>query len=314
MTIAKASHLRVLYLLSTSLCANVSADVPCTAEDLSSVAVRPNIDFNTSIQPIINTNCGSCHNFRNLGGLDMDPGVAVANLVDVPSSTTTAGIPRITPLNLDKSFLFKKINCTDLSLTYGFHMPEAFEPGLPPPPALSKEDQAAFRDWILQGARATAAPSIKLGGYLSGNWFIPSQGGGHGFQLEFTDAPGSTAGALQVIAIWFAYTPIPSTLNDGSGQNWIYSQGDYDPASNTVTAPAVLLTGAGFPFPATNFNPNDIRRVSGDSSSLWGSLTFTFSDCDHGTVSWTSTLSAYGSSTPLAIQRLTKIAGTTCPQ
>ncbi|HSN01346.1 MAG TPA: plastocyanin/azurin family copper-binding protein, partial [Rudaea sp.] len=33
---------------------------------------------------------------------------------------------------------------------------------------------------------AAAPPSIALGGYLSGNWYVPNQGG-HGFQLEFTN-------------------------------------------------------------------------------------------------------------------------------
>ena len=154
-------------------------------------------------------------------------------------------------------------------------------------------------------------PAIALGGYLSGNWFIPSQGGGHGFQLEFTNAPGSP-GMLQALAIWFVYTPAGSTAGDGSGQNWIYAQGDYDPSANTVTLPAVLLVGAKFP---PNFNPNDIHRVPNDSS-LWGHITFAFSGCNDGTVSWHSDVPGYNgeNDTPLAIQRLTQIAGTTCPQ
>jgi plastocyanin len=156
-----------------------------------------------------------------------------------------------------------------------------------------------------------AGPTIALGGYLSGNWFIPSQGGGHGFQLEFTSAPGS-AGMLQALAIWFVYTPAGSAAGDGSGQNWIYAQGDYDPAASTVTLPAILLAGARFP---PNFNANDIHRVPNDAS-LWGHITFAFSGCNAGTVSWHSDLAGYNAAndTPLAIQRLTQIAGTTCPQ
>ena len=158
---------------------------------------------------------------------------------------------------------------------------------------------------------SAATPTFSLGGYLSGNWFIPAQGGGHGFQLEFTNAPGSP-GKLQALAIWFVYTPAGSSAGDGSGQNWIYAQGDYDTSSNTVTLPAVLLAGAKFP---PNFNPNDVHRVPNDSS-LWGHITFTFSACDTGTVSWHSDLPGYNgeNDTSLAIQRLTQIAGTTCPQ
>jgi plastocyanin len=156
-----------------------------------------------------------------------------------------------------------------------------------------------------------AAPTIALGGYLSGNWFIPTQGGGHGFQLEFTNAPGS-AGKLQALAIWFVYTPAGSSAGDGSGQNWIYAQGDYDPAASTVTLPAVLLVGPRFP---PNFNSADLHRVPNDTS-LWGTLTFAFSGCNDGTVSWHSDVPGYNAEndTPLAMQRLTQIAGTTCPQ
>jgi hypothetical protein len=235
----------------------------------------------------------------------MDPGKAVADLVNMPSSTTTAGIPRVTPSDLDKSFLFKKINCTNLDLMYGFRMPEAFEPGLPPPPPLGQEDQAAIRDWILQGALAAAAPppSIALGGYLSGNWFNPAQGG-HGFQLEFTSQPDGTVPSQdEVIAIWFVYTP------DGSGQNWIYSQGPYDPTRNSVMLPATIFHGAKFPFPMANYNSDDVQGSLGD----WGSLTFTFTDCDNGTMSWSSSVDGYSSGS-MPIRRTTSIAGVSCPK
>ena len=151
-----------------------------------------------------------------------------------------------------------------------------------------------------------ATPTINLGGYLSGNWFIPSQGGGQGFQLEFTNNNND------MIAIWFAYTPAGSTANDGSGQNWVYSEGGYDPTKNTVTLPAILLAGARFP---PNFHAADVHRVPSDAST-WGTITFTFTDCNNGTVSWHSTLAGYdqANDTPVAIQRLTQIAGTTCPQ
>jgi plastocyanin len=108
-------------------------------------------------------------------------------------------------------------------------------------------------------------PTITIGGYLSGNWFMPSQGGGQGFQLEFTNANSD------LVAIWFAFSPGGSTANDGSGQNWIYSQGAYDTTKNTVTVPAILLAGARFP---PNFHPADVHRVPNDAST-WGTITFT---------------------------------------
>ena len=100
-----------------------------------------------------------------------------------------------------------------------------------------------------------------------------------------------------MVAIWFVYAP------DGSGQNWIYAQGTYDKTTNSVTLPAVLLTHAKFP---PNFVENDVQRTD------WGTLTFTFADCNNGTVTWNSPLQGYGVGS-LPITRLTQIAGTTCP-
>ena len=141
----------------------------------------------------------------------------------------------------------------------------------------------------------TFAPGMPLGGYLSGNWYNPDQGG-HGFQLEMTNTH-------EMIAIWFVYTP------DGSGQSWIYAEGFWDGTKNTVTLPAIILTGAKFP---PNFHEADVHRQQDQG---WGTLTFTFSDCDHGTASWHTDAPGYNNAndTPLPIVRLTQIAGTRCP-
>ena len=147
------------------------------------------------------------------------------------------------------------------------------------------------------------AATINLGGYLSGNWLNPAQGG-HGFQFEFTNQPdGGIPSQKELVAIWFVYTP------DGSGQNWIYAQGPFDSTKNTVTVPATIFHGVKFPFPLSNFDPNALLGDLGD----WGTLTFTFSDCNNGTASWNSTVSGYGNGS-FPITRLTSIQGTSCPQ
>ena len=146
-------------------------------------------------------------------------------------------------------------------------------------------------------------PSIKLGGYLSGNWFNPAQGG-HGFQLEFTNQFDSTVTSQhELVAIWFVYTP------DGSDQNWIYAQGPFDATKSTVTLPATIFHGPKFPFPLNNYDPNVLQGNLGD----WGSVTLSFSDCNNGTASWTSGVTGYGTGS-MPIQRLTSIQGTACPQ
>lgn len=156
---------------------------------------------------------------------------------------------------------------------------------------------------IIVNAVAPPPPSIALGGYLSGNWFNPAQGG-HGFQFEFTNSPDEAIPTQkELVAIWFVYTP------DGNGQDWIYAQGPYDSTKNTVTVPATIFHGAKFPFPLTNYDPNAVLGSLGD----WGTLTFTFSDCNNGTAAWASGVTGYGTGT-IPIQRITTIQGTACPQ
>lgn len=143
---------------------------------------------------------------------------------------------------------------------------------------------------------APPPPSIKLGGYLSGNWYDASQSG-HGFELEFTSQPSDTPGQNALVAYWYVYTP------DGSGQNWIFAYGGYDATSNTVTVPAFLFGGTKFP---PLFDPNAVTQTA------WGTLTFTFADCNNGTASWTSNITGYGSGS-MPITRITNVAGTVCP-
>jgi plastocyanin len=138
----------------------------------------------------------------------------------------------------------------------------------------------------------TVASTFAITPGISGNWFNPTSGqDGHGVQFEILPDHG-------ILAIWFVFTP------DGSGQTWLYAQGAYDPSSNTVTVPAYLSLGAKFP---PNFTHAD------DHVTQWGTLTFTFTDCNNGMLSWTSTATGYPASGSLPITRATSIAGTTCP-
>lgn len=139
---------------------------------------------------------------------------------------------------------------------------------------------------------AVTVSAITIGPGVSGNWDDPTAGqGGHGFQFEILPNNG-------ILAIWFVFTP------DGFGQTWLYSQGSYDPSSNTVTLPAYISLGPKFP-------PN--YKLSDRHLTQWGTLTFTFTDCDHGTASWTSTALGYPPSGSFPIARVTTIAGMTCP-
>jgi hypothetical protein len=130
-----------------------------------------------------------------------------------------------------------------------------------------------------------------LGGYLSGSWYDYTTSG-EGFDLQFT------AQADILIATWFTYSP------DGKSTQWIYGGGTYDPTMSTVTVPAVLTSG-------TSFSPNFVK--ANVEKTPWGNFTFAFTDCNNVTLTWNSTLPGYGSGTK-HLQRLTSIAGLSCPQ
>jgi hypothetical protein len=104
-----------------------------------------------------------------------------------------------------------------------------------------------------------------------------------------------------MLAIWFVFNPA------GTQQNWIYSQGGYDPTSNDVVLPAFLEVGGAFP---PNFDSSKL------DPKAWGALEFKFSDCNSGTAEYTPNEAAvnagYGHVT-FPIQRLSSIAGVTCP-
>ena len=131
-------------------------------------------------------------------------------------------------------------------------------------------------------------PTTTISAGLSGSWYDPSQSG-HGFLIQVVQGN-------VFLAYWFVYTP------DGTAQSWLLGAGSYDPTSNTVTVEAAQDTGAKFP---PNFNTSDIKQTD------WGSLTFTFTDCSNGTVSWVSKIPAYGSGS-LPITKLAGVGGLTC--
>ena len=129
-----------------------------------------------------------------------------------------------------------------------------------------------------------------IGAAFSGNWFDPSQSG-HGFVLEVID--GAPA---QMLAYWFVFAP-------GGGQSWVTGVGPIDGNHATLAAYQVAGTGAQFP---PHFDPTQA------SAQPWGTLTFTFTDCNTGRVDWSSTVAGYGTGS-LPLTRLTLPAGVECP-
>jgi hypothetical protein len=56
----------------------------------------------------------------------------------------------------------------------------------------------------------------------------------------------------------------------------------------------------------SNFNPAAIVKVP------WGAMTFTFTDCNHGRVDFSSPIAGYGTN-HMDLTRLTQPLGLTCP-
>jgi hypothetical protein len=130
---------------------------------------------------------------------------------------------------------------------------------------------------------------LPIGNGFTGNWYGGQEQSGHGFSLEVL------SNSL-LLAEWFVFTP------DG-GPTWLIGTGPI--SGNNATLQAYQVAGPGAVFPP-NFNASNVIRP------YWGTLTFTFSDCNKGQVSWSPEAAGF---TPgsMAIQRLTIPAGLSCP-
>jgi hypothetical protein len=123
---------------------------------------------------------------------------------------------------------------------------------------------------------------------MTGNWYDPNQSG-HGFGIEVL--PGNV-----LLAEWYTFTP--------SGEpTWIIGSGTYSGSSAKLDAYQTSGSGAKFP---PNFDAKNVQRQH------WGTLTFTFSECGHGQVSWSSELPNYGAGT-MNLTQLTQPVGVSCP-
>ena len=138
---------------------------------------------------------------------------------------------------------------------------------------------------VLAGG-ATIASAVDIGPGFTGAWYDPQQSG-HGLFLEVL--PQS-----KLLAFWFTFNP------EGTQQSWFGGVGSY--AGDTATVPVALTTGG-------RWIPNfDASKVV---SNAWGTLTFTFSDCNSGRVEFASTYPGYGNN-HMALSRLTLPAGLVC--
>jgi len=122
---------------------------------------------------------------------------------------------------------------------------------------------------------------------ITGSWFDRSREG-EGFNVEII---GATLDP-QLLAYFYTY-------DDSGNQMWLTGVG---PANGgTAVVPMQVTSGTVF---GPGFDPNDVVYEN------WGTLTFTFTSCNAGTVAYTSTDFGSGS---FNIERLTSVSGATCP-
>ena len=133
--------------------------------------------------------------------------------------------------------------------------------------------------------------SIAIGPGITGTWFDPNQDG-QGFVIEVL--PGRP---LQLLASWFVFAP-------EGGQSWIIASGPIAGTRAVLQANRIVGNGGNFP---PNFDAANVHQEP------WGTLTFTFVDCNHGHVDWVATAPGYGSGR-MNLTRLTLPAGLTCQE
>ncbi len=126
-----------------------------------------------------------------------------------------------------------------------------------------------------------------IGPGITGAWYDPAQSG-HGLFVEVLSDS-------RFYAAWFAFNPA------GTEQTWFTGVGTY--SGNIASIESVVMPSGGRWIP--NFDPSQIVR------NPWGTLTFTFTDCNNGRVDFSS-VAGYGTGS-MNLTRLTQPAGLSCP-
>jgi len=139
---------------------------------------------------------------------------------------------------------------------------------------------------VVEGGGGGGTPAhVPITSGFTGAWYDPEQSG-HGIFIEVL--PGN-----QMLAWWFTFNP------EGTQQAWFGNVGAIDGDTATIDA-LQALGGRWIP----NFDPANVTQQS------WGRLTFQFTDCNHGEVTF-STPGTYGNG-HMDLVRITQPAGLEC--
>ena len=143
------------------------------------------------------------------------------------------------------------------------------------------------------GGKCGNSPPDETGSYnivscISGSWFLPERDG-EGYVIEILGPELEP----EMLAYFYTY-------NDAGNQMWMLGQGFAD--GDTAVLPMQVTSGAVY---GDDFDPDDVLRED------WGTLTFTFTSKDAGTVLRESTM-GFGTDT-VDIIRLSSLTGLVCP-
>jgi len=139
---------------------------------------------------------------------------------------------------------------------------------------------------VVEGGGGGGGPAhVPITSGFTGAWYDPEQSG-HGIFIEVL--PGN-----QMLAWWFTFNP------DGTQQAWFGNVGAIN--GDTATIGALQAEGGRW---IPNFDPGNVTQQP------WGTLTFQFTDCNHGEVTFASS-GPYGNG-HMDLTRITQPAGLEC--
>lgn len=140
---------------------------------------------------------------------------------------------------------------------------------------------------LLVNGTCAKPPSFVIVPGITGTWV--DEIGTSGFGIEVLDGG-------QMVVEWYTFAP-------EGGQAYVGGAGPYSGNQAAMTLFQMVGPGAAFPprYDERNVHPAE-----------WGSVELTFTDCNNGRIAWTSLVSGFGTG-DMAIKRLTKPAGLSCP-
>jgi hypothetical protein len=139
--------------------------------------------------------------------------------------------------------------------------------------------------------QGVATGNVPITSGFTGTWVDSGVTGQIGLGFEVL-----TGGNMVIEGYTFA--PAPT-----GGQAWIGGVGPIVDGDHAVVG-MTTING-----PGGRFFPNFVQAQT--QNTPWGTMTVSFTDCNHGTASWVSTVPGYGSGS-LPIIRVTLPAGLTC--